>query len=245
MPWYLWVGVGVPRCVGVCVDVPGCTWVYAGVRGYTQVYADVHGYAQLYLGVGGCVRKCDCLCRMNFQNTYWRLESIHQRTLIRILYEFLSQCSKIKRLICLGNFFGCLSFLHAYLICILFILVLDGCWIDELMHQQWFIMRPHFFAHIEYYLVLQVFSSCHWHTNECKPIFGVWTILFRRTVAWWAKSFLIRRLIKDYRHEWTRIISIKNRSVPWLVTGRVAPFSTYANSSHVELLYANAQAIFR
>ena len=116
MPWYLWVGVGVPRCVGVCVDVPGCTWVYAGVRGYTQVYADVHGYAQLYLGVGGCVRKCDCLCRMNFQNTYWRLESIHQRTLIRILYEFLSQCSKIKRLICLGKFFGCLSFLHAYLI---------------------------------------------------------------------------------------------------------------------------------
>ena len=82
---------------------------------------------------------------------------------------------------------------------ILFILVLDGCWIDELMHQQWFIMRPHFFAHIEYYLVLQVFSSCHWHTNECKAIFGVWTILFRRTVAWWAKSFLIRRLIKDYK----------------------------------------------
>ena len=97
MPWYLWVGVGVPRCVGVCADVPGCTWVYAGVRGYTQVYADVHGYAQLYLGVGGCVRKCDCLCRMNFQNTYWRLESIHQRTLIRILYEFSSQCPKKKK----------------------------------------------------------------------------------------------------------------------------------------------------
>ena len=73
MPWYLWVGV--PRFVGVCADVPGCTWVYAGVRGCTQVYADVHGYAQLYLGVGGCVRKCDCLCRMNFQNTYWRLDS--------------------------------------------------------------------------------------------------------------------------------------------------------------------------
>ena len=25
---------------------------------------------------------------MNFQNIFWRLESIHQRTLIRILYEF-------------------------------------------------------------------------------------------------------------------------------------------------------------
>ena len=30
-----------------------------------------------------------CMCGMNFQNFFWRIESLHQRTLIRILYEFL------------------------------------------------------------------------------------------------------------------------------------------------------------
>ena len=33
---------------------------------------------------------CECVHGMNSQNIYWRIESLHQRTLIRILYEFLS-----------------------------------------------------------------------------------------------------------------------------------------------------------
>ena len=31
---------------------------------------------------------CECVWGMNSQNIYWRIESLHQRTLIRILYEF-------------------------------------------------------------------------------------------------------------------------------------------------------------
>ena len=54
---------------GVCVGVGGCAQVCAGVRGYAQVCAYVSG--------------------MNFQNFFRRMESLHQRTLIRILYEFL------------------------------------------------------------------------------------------------------------------------------------------------------------
>ena len=52
-------------CAGMCGCEPvcGCVWV----------------------GVGGCGQ----LCWMNFQNFFWRIESLHQRTLIRILYEFL------------------------------------------------------------------------------------------------------------------------------------------------------------
>ena len=43
----------------------------------------------VYVGVHGCARVvCNCMCGMNFQNAYWRLESLHQRTLIPILYEF-------------------------------------------------------------------------------------------------------------------------------------------------------------
>ena len=49
--------------------------------------------AQVCMGVCGILRKCagvcECVCWMNFQNIFWKLESIHQRTLIRILYEFL------------------------------------------------------------------------------------------------------------------------------------------------------------
>ena len=43
----------------------GCVWVWVGVLG------------------------CGQLCGMNFQNFFRRIESLHQRTLIRILYEFL------------------------------------------------------------------------------------------------------------------------------------------------------------
>jgi len=61
---------GATVCVGVCAGMYGCAWVCAGVRGYASV------------------------CGMISQNIYWRIESLHQRTLIRILYEFLIQCSK-------------------------------------------------------------------------------------------------------------------------------------------------------
>ena len=33
-----------------------------------------------------CAGVCEYVCWMNFQNIFWRLESIHQRTLIRMRY---------------------------------------------------------------------------------------------------------------------------------------------------------------
>ena len=83
-----WVCPGVLGCAQVCTGVPGCTLVCAGVHGCVQVSTGIHRY------VGGCgwmgvdVSGCGQLCRMNFQNFFWRIESLHQRTLIRILYEF-------------------------------------------------------------------------------------------------------------------------------------------------------------
>ena len=77
---YVW---GVCGCVQVCTG--GCAWVDAGLCGCGC------------MGTGGCVRVwvgADVrgwvhVCGMNFQNFFWRIESLHQRTLIRILYEFL------------------------------------------------------------------------------------------------------------------------------------------------------------
>ena len=57
-------------------------WMCAGVHECALVYAGVRGCVQKFLGV------CECVWGMNFQNIYWRIESLHQRTLIRILYEF-------------------------------------------------------------------------------------------------------------------------------------------------------------
>ena len=37
-----------------------------------------------------CTGICECVCWMNLQNIFWRLESIHQRTLICILYKFFT-----------------------------------------------------------------------------------------------------------------------------------------------------------
>ena len=89
---YVWVGAvwagvcaGVPGCAQVSTDVRKCTYMYLGVYGCEWVCAGV-------CGMRGCVWKCavvcKCVCWMNFQNIFWRLESIHQRTLIRILDEF-------------------------------------------------------------------------------------------------------------------------------------------------------------
>ena len=89
-----WVCVGVRGCAQVCTGVHGCVQVCASVR----VCAGVDGYVWVCAGVRRCVRVCTgvCVdmhgythvCGMNFQNFFWRIESLHQRTLIRILYEF-------------------------------------------------------------------------------------------------------------------------------------------------------------
>ena len=71
--------------MGCACDVRRCRRVLAGVGElgepggvglvWGRVWADVHG--------------CANVCGMNFQNFFQRIESLHQRTLIRILYEFL------------------------------------------------------------------------------------------------------------------------------------------------------------
>ena len=93
--WCVWVCAGVLGCAQVCSGVRGCAWSCTGARKCTYMYVGVIGcvwYAWVCMGVCGSVRKCEgvckCVCWMNFQNIFWRLDSIHQRTLIRILYEF-------------------------------------------------------------------------------------------------------------------------------------------------------------
>ena len=73
---------------GYVWGVRGCARVCAGVRGCEQVCLGVHGCARICVGVHKCAQVCVHGCGMNFQNFFWRIESIHQRTLIRILYEF-------------------------------------------------------------------------------------------------------------------------------------------------------------
>ena len=76
---FVWVCAGMRVWVRVCVDVRRCVHVCGCVR----VCISVRGCVQMCTGV------CECMCGVNFQNTNWRLESLHQRTLIYILYEFL------------------------------------------------------------------------------------------------------------------------------------------------------------
>ena len=59
------------------MGVRGCAWVWEGVG---------------RRGVRGCAWVYACVWdefSVNFQKFFWRIESLHQRTLIRILYEFL------------------------------------------------------------------------------------------------------------------------------------------------------------
>ena len=72
-------------CALMCVGMLGCALVCAGVHECALVYAGVRGCVQKFLGV------CECVWGMNFQNIYWKIESLHQRTLIHILYEFLKK----------------------------------------------------------------------------------------------------------------------------------------------------------
>ena len=78
-------------------DISGPVWgtcgfmqVSMGVHGYVRVCKGVHGCAGVCAGVWVCVdmHACAHVCGMNFQNFFQRIESLHQRTLIRILYEF-------------------------------------------------------------------------------------------------------------------------------------------------------------
>ena len=102
---YVW---GVWGCVQVCAGVCRCVWLCAGVCGYARACMGMHKYtwhaqvcagvrkcAQVFVEVSGSAWVSTSVCWMNFQNIFWRLESIHQRTLIRILYEFFvtSSCS--------------------------------------------------------------------------------------------------------------------------------------------------------
>ena len=64
----------------------GCVQVYASERRCAQVCAGMQGCARVCVDMHGCGH----VCGMNFQNFFWRIESLHQRTLIRILYEFFS-----------------------------------------------------------------------------------------------------------------------------------------------------------
>ena len=73
--------MGISGCLQVCVGVHGCAGGCVGVHGCGREWVE-----------GGCVGVDGCMnvCGMNFQNIFWRIESLHQRTLIRILYEFFS-----------------------------------------------------------------------------------------------------------------------------------------------------------
>ena len=79
---------GVRRCAQVCAGVHRCAHVCIGVR----VCTSVRCCERLYLGVSKCAQvcmcACGCVCEMNFQNTFWRLDFYHQRIIVRILCEF-------------------------------------------------------------------------------------------------------------------------------------------------------------
>ena len=68
------VRASVRKCASVCAGVGRSAWVCTGMHWCAQVCVDMH--------------RCAYVCGMNFQNFFWRIESLHQRTLIRILYEF-------------------------------------------------------------------------------------------------------------------------------------------------------------
>ena len=102
----MWLGVSERRCARVYAGVHGCTrvcvcgWVCAGMGGCAWVLLGVCRCCRVCAGLCGCEPVCGCvwvgvggcgqLCWMNFQNFFWRIESLHQRTLIHILYEFLN-----------------------------------------------------------------------------------------------------------------------------------------------------------
>ena len=72
-------------CAGVC---GGCVQMCT----YVRVCVGVWEYAPVCTGVcRSAWVSVVSVCGINFQNTFWRIESLHQRTLIRILYEFFKK----------------------------------------------------------------------------------------------------------------------------------------------------------
>ena len=69
------VCLGVHQCAPVCTGVCGCAWICAGVLRCAQVCVGVRGYVGGCVGVFRCTGMHRCMCGMNFQNAYWRLES--------------------------------------------------------------------------------------------------------------------------------------------------------------------------
>ena len=76
-----------------------CSRVYPGVCGYAWVFG---GWVQVWergawvrAGVRRFALGYACVCGINFQNFFRRIESLHQQTLIRFLYEFLYQMCHI------------------------------------------------------------------------------------------------------------------------------------------------------
>ena len=61
------------HCALVCVSVHNCVRVWLGVC--AQVCASVLGYARICVSVPTYAGICMGVCGMNFQNTYWRLDS--------------------------------------------------------------------------------------------------------------------------------------------------------------------------
>ena len=72
-------------------------WYGEGVGRFGWVFVGMGGCEQMWVGVHGCAN----VCGMNFQNFFQRIESLHQRTLIHILYKFFY--------IGKGNGYACLS----------------------------------------------------------------------------------------------------------------------------------------
>ena len=71
-----------------------CGRVWANVSEFWQVWAGLDGCGWVCMDMHGCVH----VCGMNFQNFFQRIESLHQRTLIPILYEFFIYYTSIRAL---------------------------------------------------------------------------------------------------------------------------------------------------
>ena len=73
------------------ISISGHVW---GVRAACAGVGGGGGllWGRVWAGVHGCAN----MCGMNFQNFFQRMESLHQRTLIRILYKFFNKTMQKK-----------------------------------------------------------------------------------------------------------------------------------------------------
>ena len=88
-------------------------WMCVGMRGYAQGCAV---YTGVCTGVRRCVKKCmgvcECVRGMNSQNIYWRIESLDQRTLIRIFFQKMQNSKNLG--IYVSNQIGILTLSKSY-----------------------------------------------------------------------------------------------------------------------------------